>query len=220
MTVEEMHASVLLKIDKVGSYSTSNLIPGEIDDFLNEAIRDYVSQQEQYLRNAYLEDSSSNVQENLYTIIETDEISSINSHPFLDRVFTIDISSELTDYDYFASGRAKFDSGEAMLAPVPTSYIVDDEKTVYEDPFNNYIPVAVEEDQILGKYTSDFSSNPNSVVINYVQTPTEVFLDPSNSSNNVDSDLPERTHRNIVNIAARKIISSLSGQTPGQREEE
>jgi len=45
-----------------------------------------------------------------------------------------------------------------------------------------------------------------------------MFLDPNDSNNNVDSELPEDFHRDIVDIATRKIIGSLAGQQ-GQNQE-
>jgi hypothetical protein len=217
MTIAEMHASILLKIDRVGSYSTSNLISGEIDDFINQAIRDYVTRQQKVLRRSPDSEQSSDVQENLRTILETSETTAITDHPFLDKVFVVDLS-ELTDYDYFVSGRALFDGDYKILRPVATHYIVDDEKTEHDNPFTKGIPCAIEGDELWSRYPTNISSKPDEVIVNYVQTPVDVLLDESTPSNSVDCNLPERAHRDVVDIAASKIISSLSGQDSTQNQ--
>jgi hypothetical protein len=209
MTIEEMHASILLKVDRVGSYSTANLIPGEIDDFLNEAIRDFVNRQKRYLREELSVNQSSKAQENLHTLIKSTTVSNVSSHPVFDNVSTIALS-DLNDYDYFISGRADFDGSIKILKPVASAYIVDEEKTKYDSPFNSGIPSAIEEAQIMMRNPTG-TSDPTKVKVNYVKQPAKVLLDPNNSSNNVDCDLPTEVHRDIVKLAVNNIFQSLSG---------
>jgi len=42
--------------------------------------------------------------------------------------------------------------------------------------------------------------------------PVQVFLDINNSANNINSELPEFIHDEIVNIAVRKMLGSTEQQ--------
>jgi hypothetical protein len=206
MTIDKMHASLLLHVDQDADFLRELLVPQEIDDFLNEAIRDFVNQQKRYLREELSVNQSSEAQENLHTLIASESITNISSHPIFADVSTVNLS-DLTDYDYFISGRADFSGEEKILKPVASAYIVDQEKTKYDSPFNKGIPSAIEETTIMIRNPTGVS-NPTEVQINYLQTPENVSLD-----SNTDSDLPEHTHRDIVRMAANNALQSFAGQT-------
>lgn len=209
MTIGEMHASILLEIDKVGSYSTSNLISGEIDDYINSSIRDFVNQNRRYLRD-YLELSNESKEaiENLRTLETQETISSIIVTTDLPNGFNFDLS-ELPSYDYYVSGRVFFPTGEYWkdTKVVNRSYLDSYSKTKYNYPVFNSIPVIIDDSQLIGLYGADDNEIPSKAVITYIKQPKKVSLD-----NNVSSDLPEDTHRQIVKIASQKIIRSLVQQ--------
>lgn len=215
MTIAEMHAAVQLRVDKVGSYSTSNLIEGEVDDFLNEAINDFINQQKQLLREDNDVDRSALIQDNLYTLVESTETSNISTHPVFQEISTVDLS-EFSDYDFFISGRANYDGEKRTLKQVSSSYIVDGQLTKYDSPFHESVPSTVEDDILLIRNPNHISSDPTEVKVSYLRVPATVNFDTNNASNNVDCDLPNDTHRDIVDLAVSNILQSLSGQTPSQ----
>lgn len=209
MTIGEMHASILLEIDQVGSYSTSNLTSGEIDDYINSAIRDFVNQNRRLLRD-YMENSNESKEaiENLRTLEETTLVSTINTVTDLPNGFTLDLS-ELSNYDYYVSGRAYFQTPDYWkdTRVVNRSYIDTNSETAYNNPIYRSIPVIIDDDSLIGLYGVDDGELPDKVIINYIQTPTKVSLQTP-----TDSDLPEDTHRDIIKIAVQKIMRSLSKQ--------
>jgi hypothetical protein len=221
MNIEEMHASVLLKIDKVGSYSTANLIPGEIDDFINDAVSDYINSQRQAIRQYRYTEQGIEAQENLRTTIKrTSTTSSISSTSDLAQEGWEVPLSEFPDFDYFVSGTATINSESETLRHVSSGYLTDAARGSSLNFFDRGVPISVEQSRIIGFIPRNRSSVPNEVHLTYLDYPDQVFLDPNNSSNNVDLSLPEHTHRDIVDIAANKIIRSLAGQesSPQQKE--
>lgn len=215
MTVAEMHATVLLKIDKVGSYATSNLISGEIDDFINDAIREYVNQQKILLRREKRVDQSSEAQENLRPLINREVITNnISQNTTIDADgFEINLSN-LTDYEYYISGKADFGGDWNILKLVSSGYLTDDTQNKYNSPFQKGIPISVEGNKIVGVHPN-VKSTPDEAIINYLQTPDYVDLNSS-----TDTNLPDHTHRDLTDIAAQKIIASLSGQQQRTQQEE
>ncbi len=212
MTIEEMHASILLKVDRVGSYSTANLIPGEIDDFINDAVDDFIDQQRQVIRSYRYNERAMEAQENLRTLINRASSSNITPTSILgEEGWEVSIS-EFNDFDYFISGTATLNGNSEVLRHVLSSYLTDSVRGKTLNFFKRGIPISVESSTIVGFLPRDRSSIPTEVNINYLSYPQSVKLDPNNSSNNVDVNLPDHTHRDIVELAAQKILQSLSGQ--------
>lgn len=221
MTVEEMHASVLLKIDRVGSYSTANLIPGEITDFLNDAQRDFVNQNRRFLREYNDERRGVEAHEALRTIIEENTVTSINDATDLERGFKYDLNSLPNTYDYFISARAYYSTPDHWKTTriVNKAFINDRSTTLYhQNPVYSETPVHVDNSELIGLYDVEDKEKPSKLAISYVREPQDLFLDPNDSSNNVDSELPEDFHRDIVDLASQKVIASLAGQQQRQQE--
>ncbi len=215
MTVEEMHGSVLLKIDKMGSYSTANLIPGEIDDFLNQAQRDFINQNRRFLREYSEIPQGVEAHEALRSLELEETITNINSLSDLERGFEINFSDLNNTYDYFISGRVYFSTPDHWKTTriVNKAFINDRSTTLYhQNPVYSETPVYIGEDRLVGLYDVEDGEVPSKFVISYLKAPSDIFLDPNNSSNNVDSELPGDVHRDIVDIATNKIIQSLAGQ--------
>jgi hypothetical protein len=221
MNIEEMHASVLLKIDKVGSYSTANLIPGEITDFLNDAQRDFINQNRRFLREYNDERRGVEAHEALRTITEEGVVTSVNDVTDLERGFKYDLTSLPNTYDYFISARAYYSTPDHWKTTriVNRAFINDRSTTLYhERPVYSETPVHIDNSELIGLYDVEDAEKPSKLAISYVREPQDMFLDPNDSNNNVDSELPEDFHRDIVDIATRKIIGSLAGQQ-GQNQE-
>lgn len=219
MTIEEMHASILLKVDRVGSYSTANLIPGEIDDFINDAVDEFIDEQRQIIRQYRYTERGMEAQENLRTIITRSSTSNnITSTTILgDSAWEVPLS-EFSGFDYFVGGTADFSGEVNILRHVSSSFLTDKERGAHMNFFERGIPISVEADKIIGFLPRDRSAIPDEVTVLYLNYPDPVKLDPNNSSNSVDLNLPDHTHRDIISIASAKIIQSLSGQQANQQE--
>jgi hypothetical protein len=221
MTVEEMHGSILLKIDKMGSYSTANLIPGEIDDFLNQAQRDFINQNRRYLREYSDIPQGVEGHEALRTLEKEEIITTVNSTSDLERGFQIAFSNLSESYDYYISGRVYFSTPDHWKTTriVNKAFINDRSTTLYhESPVYSETPVYVADEELVGLYDVEDEEIPSKFVVSYLKEPKNIFLDPDNSSNNVDCELPQDVHRDIVDIAASKIIRSLAGQQQAQQQ--
>lgn len=216
MTIEEMHASILLEIDRVGSYSTSNLIPGEIDDYINKSQRQFINQYRRLLREYTKIPQGAEAHENLRTLTETDIIDNgINVTNELENGFVVDLTNLSQDYDYYISGKSYFSTPNHYKAHklVNKSYInkysesIDNQHPIYEET-----PVVIDDNRMVGLYGVRDGEVPDRLIIDYLREPVDVFLNPNDASNNVDCELPEDVHRQIVNMATQNIIQSLSGQ--------
>jgi hypothetical protein len=227
MDIETMHAKVLLKIDKMGSYSTSNVISGEIDSFLNESINDYINQQKVALRRPSGDRQSVEAMENLRPLEEDESITTnITSYSPAANGFSFDLDAELSQtYGYYIDGRAQFDDGgntywkNCML--VNRTFINKHGITKYNTPVFWEIPVMVDADELVGLYSIDDPGTPVEFYINYLRQADEIHL---NGNTGVTSgpytDLPAHTHETIVKMATNKIIQSLSGQSPQATQQE
>jgi len=233
-----MHAKVLLKIDKMGSYSTSNVISGEIDSFLNEAINDYINQQKVALRRPSGDRQSIEAMENLRPLEEDQLIPNTDiteysiSTPGGDinvaiNGFEINLSVLSPSYGYYVDGRAHFSDEywkNCML--VNRSFINKHGTTKFNKPVFWELPVMIDEDKLVGLTSVDDSNIPDQFYINYLKEAKEIHLDDSGGNTNDQvangpyDSLPPHTHETLVKMAAQKIIQSLSGQQAGQQKQE
>lgn len=225
MDIEDIHASILLEIDKIGSYSTGNLIPGEIDDYINKSQRQYINQYRRLLREYTNVPQSVEAYENLRTLVETDTITNANISQFSDITngFVLDLSNLSSTYDYYISGRNYFSTPDHYKSHriVNKTFInkrsesLDNSNPIYENT-----PVVIDSDQLIGLYGSRDGEVPDTVTVDYLREPNDVVYDPNNAANNVELDLPADTHRDIIDIAVQNIIQSLSGQQQSSEQQE
>jgi len=217
-----MHAKVLLKIDKMGSYSTSNVISGEIDSFLNESINDYINQQKVALRRPSGDRESVEAMENLRTLEEEETVTTnITSYSTSNNGFSFNFNSELSStYGYYVDGRAHFSDGywkNCML--VNRSFINKHGITKYNTPVFWEIPVMVDSDGLVGLYSIDDPGIPDEFYINYLREAEEIHLNGNSGTTTGEyTDLPPHTHETIVKMATKKVIQSLSGQSSEQNQ--
>lgn len=215
MTIGEMHGSILLEIDQVSSYSTANLISGEIDDYINSSIRDFVNQNRRLLRD-YMENTNESKEaiENLRTLERTSTVTNIATDSDFPNSFSFDLTN-LPSYDYYVSGRAYFPTKEYWkdTKVVNRSYLDSNSKTAYNNPIYRSIPIIIDNDELVGLYGVDDGEKPSKLVVNFIKLFQQVSLE-----NNIDSDLPEDTHRDIIKITVQKIMRSLSQQQSKQGE--
>jgi hypothetical protein len=214
MTVEEIHASILLKVDRDNDFLRENFVPKEIDDFVNDAVDEYIDRQQKQLRRENSDLNSSEAQENLRTLINSADITNFGSPSILENGWKIDLTN-ISDYRYYIRGNAIDSSGNVnTMRLVSTSFLMDLGRNAYMNRFDRGIPVSIEDNEIIGVFPLERSKTPSSADISYIKTPNDVSLE-----NNTGVDLPEHTHREIVDIAAQKIIRSFSGQTARSKQQ-
>lgn len=223
MTIEEMHGSILLKIDKMGSYSTANLIPGEIDDFINQAQRNFVNQYRPLLREYSQIPQGVEAHENLRTLVEEESITP-SSASDLEKGFSVNLQNTLANtYDYFISARAYFSTPDYWKPTrIVNKTFINDRSTAryHEHPIYSETPVHIDNQELIGLHDTEDSEIPSKILVTYLRKFQDVDLNPNNPSNSVDSELPEDTHRDLVDIASQKIIASLAGQRQQRQQEQ
>ncbi len=93
---------------------------------------------------------------------------------------------------------------------------LDDEFENDNDPFNkndDSNPGYIEQNNGSNDVAIIISTNPAiNYVLKFLKRPVDVFLDENNPSNNVDSEMPQFTHEEIVNIAVRKMMATTEQQ--------
>lgn len=207
MDISEMHAAILLEIDEAGSYSTDSLVPGEIDNYINSAIRDYINSQKSLLRTTGARSEESF--HNLRTLVSTGSITNLSQQTYSN----LYSDSLPNDYDYYIDSRAKFND----------NYWIDttfrNEQYLYgycnlsgEGNFNtfNETSVAVSNNSLL-IVPNPVDGQPTEISLSYLRDFQNVDFNSS-----TDSDLPEDTHRTIVELASQKILNSLVKQQKQQ----
>jgi len=98
---------------------------------------------------------------------------------------------------------------------------LDDYINIQSDPFNkptDSSPIYIQRNDGTNDFIEIISETiPTTLELNYFRYPREIFVDPGNPFNNVNSDLPDYTHEEIVNLAVRKMLLTVeSGQYQGQ----
>ena len=71
--------------------------------------------------------------------------------------------------------------------------------TEYNDGTNNIVDVQSETD-------------PVSITMKYLKIPRKVFLDEAVPANTIESEMPQGTHEEIINIAVRKMLFTVQDQ--------
>jgi len=204
MDISHIHGSIILSIDEVGSYSTDQLLPEEIDDYINKAVRDYINEQRQYLRTD--QPQAEEVYNKLYTL-ETSEIVTFDGNN--DDVYFVNIDN-IPNFDYYISSKVFFGQGASQEKKYGVlkhkSYFDKYSSTKYNTSLFRHTPVYLN-DEFLHILQGVDDSEPISIDITYLETPTEVSLE-----NDITVPLPAHTHRDIIDLASNYIISSLVRQ--------
>lgn len=198
MTIIEMHDLADLLIDKANSPWFN---PSEKDRFINLAHMEFVEDRCPRF------ELNKKVRQELSTLVKVSTGTSVSQFS----------TTAITDFLYIANLIATFDDGCGGSKTRPVSPIqLDDEGYTDLDPFqkptDNY-PGYVQEnngtdDIVIIKSTTV----PTSYTLKYIKKPVNVFRDVNNPANNINSELPDGTHEEIVNIAVRKMLASVDDQ--------
>lgn len=204
MDISHIHGSIILSIDEVGSYSTDQLVPEEIDDYINKAVRDYINEQRHILRTDRPE--AEEVYNKLYTL-ETSEIIEFKDNN--EDLYFLNVSS-IPNFDYYISSKVFFGVGgnkESKYGVLKhKSYFDKYSSTKYNTSLFRHTPVYIN-DEFLHVLQGVDDQEPTSIDVTYLETPTEVSLE-----DDITVPLPAHTHRDIVDLASQYIINSLVRQ--------
>ncbi len=224
MTIQEMHIELSQAADKLASSAYSDLLPEQRDYFLNEAITRYVKTN--YSGNNTLNASFEQIQkrtDDLKTLVKT-EFPSISTVSTETSIYKADLSTIYLDealsslstdkYWFYLRGRARLVKAGCTSTYVSVIiYQHDDLDEVIHDPFkksctqelvgyfeNNYLYMISPEGYTIDKCKLTFLKKPIEVRYGSVY-PTPV--------SNIDCDLPEHTHKEIIQTAVIIMMENL-----------
>lgn len=208
MDIKEMHNAFLVLGQQMGMQNMRNILPSEIDVFLNAAIIEEV-------RKAIL--SNVNTAFNDKVTIQKNTVSPINfirtlySYTFKD-VEGDQFDADDTDIMYYTSIFVKYE----VTGKIYNCRLIEPDELA--NTLNDYCngasfdyPIAT-----LSRFGNTYrwtiyNNNEKTiigVVVNYIKYPDKVDY-----ANNVSCDLPEYTHQQIVETAINKYFASVGSTT-------
>lgn len=199
MNIIEMHEYCDLLLDKADSpwFSSS-----EKDKFLNLAQAEFVESRYR------LFEQNERIRKALIPLVRQTtgvNASEINLSIIPDFMFTLSLAGEFSEI-------CGTETSWKKISPQQ----LDDEFENDNDPFNkndDSNPGYIEQNNGSNDVAIIISTNPAiNYVLKFLKRPIDVFLDENNPSNNVDSEMPQFTHEEIVNIAVRKMMATTEQQ--------
>jgi hypothetical protein len=216
MNIFEMHIGVNLGVQKIASHINGDLLPEEIDYYLNNSIDDYIKQQYSIIKNKSEDLKSQYVTENLRTLIKTIDLQNPENYVFIPNSKSFNLPA---DYKYLISSRIIHDGGKLRNTKLLEPQAIDRYiKTITNQPLFREFPIFIENSKVV--VISDYTNPFNDVIfyITYIKEPSKVKLElidgAYNSATSVNSDLPSHTHQEIVNITVNKILLDLNRTKP------
>tara|TARA_R110002012_G_scaffold83854_1_gene210628 strand:+ start:1037 stop:1765 length:729 start_codon:yes stop_codon:yes gene_type:complete len=227
MNIEQMHLAVQQGVDKINSFQADTLLSEEIDLELNKAIDKFINLK-YGKNNVYgkgFEESQKRI-DDLRELVVTEkleikynDISVNNSFIYTSELLPQDYrylikSLVTTAYERSCTSLSKReqqlqDTIKNEVRKLGSLKIVqqDDIHTLLGDPFNTTKkskPLAIFEDGKLYIYTNDIFIIKN-LKLTYIKNPSKVSL-----SLEVDCELSEHTHQEIVDMAISSILEGIS----------
>lgn len=216
MTIQEMHQLFRVVGQQMGMQTIRAILPEEIDVFLNMAINEKI----RYVLSSNVINNESKILDNigispinyLKTLYKTeylDGAGDIDGHDFLETIVSDD--SEIMFYTSFAI--------RYKDATIKNARIIEPDKlyNVISDycssPSKEY-PIVVILVQAAGHALihiyigEDDKNNVAGAYVNYIKNPNVVSLE-----DNIDCDLPNYTHNEIVQLAVQKYFNSVGSTT-------
>lgn len=237
MNVRDMHRRVNLRVQKIASNVNDNFHPQEIDIYLNRATTLLIKERLEPLSNRLgkgFEQSQKRI-DDLRTLVKKNEELDANegsSNDGIEGIFS-DVADFPDDYNYLLNVRFRLyyaregidftvtdgkrepdgDEGDDYKERLSfgSFYQSDDIYTSLEDPLNTTSPKRpifdVSENGIT-VYTDD-TFLVDKIIINYLKEPATIEYGVDDPEDDVDSDLPETLHEEIVDKAAQLILSEI-----------
>lgn len=207
-----MHIGIELGLQKMASSQREDFLPQEKDYYLNESVKDYIKQQYSQIKTQERDLESQYVNENLRTLITTAEIDNISVVDYLPNSIKGDTPA---DYMYYIFSRTKSDNQWYNNRRLELKGIKDYVESESNSPIFREFPLLVQGDEliVIGNATSELTTTDD-IYLTYIKKPIKLNVV---SNPDVELDLPEHTHDEIVNLTVQKMLAVI-GQT-GQREE-
>lgn len=225
MTIQQMHRSFKLELDKIDSLQYPDLLPAEIDVILNNS-------QERFIKTRY---STNNIYRTGFEVTDK-RISDLQFvlKDFYRPIVMGDYNSFLSTYsipfseisDYWFRDREMVERVNLNTDCIPYSTKIlkvkfvqgDDYTQIKQDPFNKpelNFPVSLFSKNIELDFgqTIDFTSTQMIYKLRYIKKPLQVHLStPQNPAVSVDCELQDETHQEIVDIAVKITLEAIESQ--------
>lgn len=224
MTIRDAHRLFDIILDKVDSNLYPEITSAEKDEFINNAIESFVKTR--YNKNNIYQAGFEEIQkrtEDLRTLVKTGfpELSEIaysrNTYKAdVDSIFTNFEKTELfNDTYWFYLKSSAYITNDPCGELISETKLVqqDDLNRVLKDPFNkpnkNRVIIYFEDGSIF--ITVDDTSVLDNFKITFLKKPNTVSVNLADSSENSDIqfDLPEHTHREIIKLAVKEAIEAI-----------
>jgi hypothetical protein len=223
MNIQEMHIGVGLGIQKVNSNAFDSFIDEEIDYYLNKAQREYVRRQNVFLKenveNLSRPDKIATLEaaENLGGLINFSTLSEIDESEISDNSVDVDISN-LNMFQYiYATAQLNDANGKWVSCKLISPHEIHIySQAEYNDPLFRRLPLLITKDKFVIFYDTN-TTYIHELNLLYIKKPETLSLV---SETPVNSDLPEHTHDEIVDLAVNMILGDLKVAGPAQHEQQ
>tara|TARA_Y100000361_G_C11121576_1_gene323517 strand:+ start:486 stop:1214 length:729 start_codon:yes stop_codon:yes gene_type:complete len=227
MNIEQMHLAVQQGVDKINSFQADTLLSEEIDFELNKAIDKFINLK-YGKNNVYgkgFEESQKRI-DDLKELVVTEKLEIKYDDVSVNNSFVYASDTLPTDYRYliktlvttaYERSCTPLSKREQQLQDPITNQVrklgslkivqQDDIHTLLNDPFNTTKkskPLGIFEDGKIHIYTNDIFIIAN-LKLTYIKNPSKVSL-----SLEVDCELSEHTHQEIVDMAISSILEGIS----------
>lgn len=221
MTISEMHILFRVLGQQMGMQHVRGILPEAIDIYLNVAINEKC-------RSILIQNASTPFREDIET--KDTHVSPVNALRTLYK--SVDIDEEhgeiKSDYNYIEFILNSWISNNVFeytsFYVVFKDYLCRHARLIEHDKISqvlrDYCNRATDEHPVVTLHSDDdnkirarfYAANVNNIAhitVNFIQSPKKVSLDSSNPNNNVDCDLPEYLHNEIVQLAVQKYFQSI-----------
>lgn len=215
MNISEMHIAFKLELDKSNALELPSFLPEEIDYWLNAAIRRFVKTRYSGSMSGLGFEENTKRMEDLRTLIHHDVVTSFIQGPYGENSYAGIIEYDAQNH-WFLLGDSVIIRYHSITGDIETKIqgvtqcTIDTLYPHLTDPFSEHIlhyeeakPLRLlESDRVIlvtdGNYTID------SYAYSYMSAPEIVSL-----VNNVDCNLPEHTHDEIVKNAVNMALENI-----------
>jgi hypothetical protein len=216
MTIAEAHIEFEITLDKRSTSQAPEMPAEVIDYFLNEAQARYVKTR--YNRNNIYQAGFEEMQkrtEDLRSLVVTDTLP-VEDVPYEEsgKYYQVVLSETTNQYWFYIRGRAQVTKENCGTIFSRVKVIQqDDLEKVLDDPFNkpsySYPIIYFENDNII--VVGDGSFTVDGFKLTYIKEPARVN-DGTYGQPVVEFDLPEHTHKEVVQLAADIAIENIESQ--------
>lgn len=209
MDILEMHRLFRTIGQQMGIQQVRGILPESIDRFLNLAINEKC-------RAVLTENSVINLGHKVS--IFKNEIAPINALRTLYRESEItNLTFDSTNVFVVLGVWVKYNDSTAKCRIIDNIQLHDTLNDFCNKDSKKYPIVTIYEDDKLTFRVYTGNTEYNSLYLNYIKKPAIVKYNPDNHENDVDCDLPDYVHPEIVQLAVNKFFTSVGYTTPNNK---